>query len=360
MIVLFSIGLLAVILAYLGSRKYLKYGLGLSFFVLWCVYAIRYNYGNDFWNYSYHFDEISKYKSIVQCFNDYEPTWSVLMWLFKFLGFSEFCAFIGFLYNIIIYRFVKYNVPVKWWPFAVFIYVFNPNLYALSFSMMRQFLAMSIILYSWDYLKNGKTLVPFILCILAATIHNSSFVFIPFIFLSYFTNTNDRVWFWVLIGVFLLLGFSQAFYADALTIMSDQNYLAHYVNEHSMREGTLSFGLGFLILSIPTFITLYYLYTNNYSRLKIVEWRYISILGIFTTFFSLLGQLNMLIIRVSYYFLIFTIGSAPVVLYIMKNRTAKISLMMLFCIGELYSYLLFFSSEVYSPMFSEFHTIFEK
>jgi hypothetical protein len=281
------------------------------------------------------------------------------MWLFKYGNFSVFCAFIGLLCNVIIYRFVKNNVPRKWWGLAVFIYVFNPNLYALSFSMMRQFLAMSIILYSWDYLKKGNSLVPFILCILAATIHNSSFVFIPFIFLSYFANTNDRVWVWVLIGVFLLLGFSQAFYADALTIMSDQKYLAHYVNEHSMREGTLSFGLGFLMLSIPTIVSLYYLYTNYFSRMGFLEWRYISILGTFSTLFTLLGQLNELIIRVGYYFLIFTIGSAPIVLHIMKNKEIKISLMIMFCAVILYSYYMFFSSEVYAPMFSEFHTIFE-
>ena len=207
MIVLFSIGVLAVFFAYLGSRKYLKYGLGLSFFVLWVVYAIRYNYGNDFWNYSYHFDEISNYKSISQCFNDYEPIWNVLMWLFKYGNFSVFCAFIGLLCNVIIYRFVKNNVPRKWWGLAVFIYVFSPNLYVLSFSMMRQSLAMALFLFSWNYIKQKKIVVSFLILLAAISIHTSSILTLPFIFIGYAKKIKTTGWVLFLVLLFIFFVF---------------------------------------------------------------------------------------------------------------------------------------------------------
>ena len=141
--------------------------------------------------------------------------------------------------------------------------------------------------------------------------------------------------------------------------MEGQQRLSHYAREHANRSGSLSFGIGFIILSIPTIITIYLLSEKKFTSIISTEYREMAIIGAFSTYFSLLGQINNLLIRLGLYFLIYTIGSAPIVFSFIRSQMIRVALITVFCIGVFYSFIMFFSDPSYAPMYSEFHTIFE-
>lgn len=55
------------------------------------------------------------------------------------------------------YWFIKKYIPKEWYWFAVFIYVFNPNFMLTQSSMMRQTLAMCIVLLSIPYIYKKRS-----------------------------------------------------------------------------------------------------------------------------------------------------------------------------------------------------------
>lgn len=68
------------------------------------------------------------------------------------------------------YWFIKKYIPKEWYWFAVFIYVFNPNFMLTQSSMMRQTLAMCIVLLSIPYIykKGHHCSVIYFICLIVS------------------------------------------------------------------------------------------------------------------------------------------------------------------------------------------------
>ena len=81
--VLIIASLLAIFLTCLASSDRIKRGLEIAFIILAFIYAIRYNFGTDYWNYYAKFIEAQKYNSLKQCFWHSEFGWYILNYLFK-------------------------------------------------------------------------------------------------------------------------------------------------------------------------------------------------------------------------------------------------------------------------------------
>ena len=82
-------------------------GLKWAFILLALVSGIRYNYGNDYINYLYAYNVISRATSpfsisISNGINDFEPGWAFFNWICKTIGFQGFVmvfsCVISFLY----------------------------------------------------------------------------------------------------------------------------------------------------------------------------------------------------------------------------------------------------------------------
>jgi hypothetical protein len=359
MVVLLLTGFIAVVLAYISTTSKKQNALALAFVLLAGVYAIRDNYGTDFWRYYYHFIEYSGVQNIKDLFAYREGGWAILNWIFRYFNFYVFSAFVGCVINFFVYYFIKTNVPRKWWVLAVFIYVFSPNLYVLSFSMMRQSLAMALFLFSWNYIKQKRIVVSFLILLAAISIHTSAILTLPFIFVGYAKKIKTTGWVTILILLFVFFVFISQNMGEAFELMEGQQRLSHYARDHANRSGSLSFGIGFIMLSIPTIITIYLLSKKKFTSIASTEYREIAIIGAFSTYFSLLGQINSLLMRLGLYFLIYTVGSAPIVFSFIRSQMIRVTLISMFCIGIFYSFILFFSDPAYASMFSEFHTIFE-
>ena len=162
------IGLICVFLAYLGRYRRLSWGFGAAMTILFVFLAIRYEWGNDYRQY---IDKFTVYNSIDE-FNYSDPNerwevgWIFLYRIFKPFGFFSLVIVLTAFEISVYYWFIKKYIPKEWYWFAVFIYVFNPNFMLTQSSMMRQTLAMCIVLLSIPYIYKKKVIIAalFILC----------------------------------------------------------------------------------------------------------------------------------------------------------------------------------------------------
>lgn len=166
------IGLICVFWAYLGRYRRLSWGFGAAMTILFVFLAIRYEWGNDYRQY---IDKFTVYNSIDE-FNYSDPNerwevgWIFLYRIFKPFGFFSLVIVLTAFEISVYYWFIKKYIPKEWYWFAVFIYVFNPNFMLTQSSMMRQTLAMCIVLLSIPYIykKGHHCSVIYFICLIVS------------------------------------------------------------------------------------------------------------------------------------------------------------------------------------------------
>lgn len=355
-VVLFSI--ISILLTYLESTKKLKYGMFIGFFFTTLLGMIHYNYGSDYREYYLLYKEICSYTSEFVLKNlssfHHDTGWILLNLFFKYLGgFFMLVAILNLIQNIIVFLFIKREVPTRWWPISVFIYLCNSNYYLLSFSMMRQELVILIFLGIWPWLRDGKYIRCLIVIFICTFIHSSSFVLLPFAF-WYFTPVNNRR-FWVALFsmIVTLLWFSRSFLTDFYHQLFVIDEIRSYSNTYSDSDEEVKFGLGFIINLIPLFVSISYLMGSNRkdSEIKMVLLAMISYIILpFVTIIPLIG-------RVSMYFGVYQIASIPYTYRAIREPSLRISLLSIYILITFYDYLMFFYSPIYARSYSTFHTI---
>ncbi len=126
---------------------------------------------------------------------------------------------------------------------------------------MRQFLAVTLILFFFDYVVERKTIKFLIIVAIAITIHGTALLWIPIYFIVHFKPWSIKIWICVLLT--LLVFFSITQFTDWMdstvegTEYSGAGYaLTHYTNE----DGTVDNGVNFIrviIAAVPPAIALW-------------------------------------------------------------------------------------------------------
>lgn len=134
----------------------------LAFVLLTAFLSLGYYWGNDVAKYEERFEYYSNSGIALFDFSQYgfialkEFGFVFINLLCKPIGFWGMRAVLFILENAILYYFIVKHVDRKWYWLAVFIYVFNPNFWVLSSSMMRQWLAICIVVLATDFLSRNK------------------------------------------------------------------------------------------------------------------------------------------------------------------------------------------------------------
>lgn len=282
-------------------NKYKQFFLFLSFFSLFVISSIRYNYGNDYesyytWYNWIHIGGASPFKSQVG-----------FTWLNMIMpSFYLMVLVISFLFLCSVYLLIKDNVEEQCYGLAVLIFVINPYLFLINLSAMRQSIAIALFIAA-AYFAGKRKLVPYLLLILLASIfHTSALVLLPF-----YLIINDKrinVFFGVIISVVLLVFFidSGLFNNSISFVLSifdekEYNYLYTDSTGNSLRATLLS-----LVSLIYVVINLYKLSGKKlmYSKLYLVS----MILAVFEFRLAMLTRIQM-------YFDIFSVVALPAIFY---------------------------------------------
>ena len=360
MFTVITCSIIALLLTYLESHGQMKNGMKFGFFLIAFLGAIHYDYGNDYMpylesaisytNHSFNLSEILSGDEFV------DFGWVLLCWFFKpFGGFFVMVAVLNVVQNIIVYKFIKNNVDLKWRPLAVFVYLFTANLYLLTFSMMRQMFVMMMFLGMWKYISHRNWLIPFAVLFLCTFIHGSAIILLPFAFWGFVPMKNSKYVGLGYVVVFVVLWI----FKDALNVilsLTMNDIFAGYVETYGGYDNSFRLGLGFVINMIPFILSILYLMKNdNSSQAKSLV--ALSAVSFLITPFS---QVVSLVSRVGFYFNVFSIASLPCIYSNINNYIRRSVLLALYILITLYDYYIFFTNSIYSDSYSIFHTIFSQ
>lgn len=361
-VVYFSI--IALLLTYLESKGRLKGGMKWGFILVTFLGAIHYDYGNDYMAYYELTNQVTKYSFDLEKIlsGDYyrDPGWIILCFLFKPLGgFFVMVAVLNIIQNGIVYKFIKNNVALKWWPFAIFIYLYVTSFYLMSFSMMRQMFVMIIFLGTWKYIIQRKWLIPLIVLYLCTSIHASAIVLLPFVFWGFVPMNNAK---YIGIGyaaLFVILWLFQDMLNNLFQFaMTFDDALSVYVDRYENDNIGLKLGLGFIINMIPFVLSIMFLLSKkencSYQTKSLVA------LGAISFLITPFGQIIRLVSRLGSYFGIFSLVSLPLIYGNVKNKIVRLGLLAIYIFITLFDYYLFFTDSVFSEKYSTFHTIFSQ
>lgn len=279
----------------------------LSGLPLFLVSAFRYRLGTDYMftyvpqfyrilfndknHYSFGFYLINK---LVILFTQ-DPTWLFIL-----------CAaiFIYFVYNSI-YK----NSP---YPVLSIVLLLVTGHFFLYLNLMRQYVAMAILLFSIQYVVNRK-MMHFIICILiASSIHLSALVFIPVYFFGKVKFDIKKSVILVVLGSAFALSITSLF-SYFLKFSEYQAYIGSIYDTHQKSHILLVENIIFFVL----FCCIYYK-----SKYKEKLYLYMNIQTIAVLLTVLIGRLP-LVDRVCYYYTFIQIISIPFALKEVKSQSMR-------------------------------------
>ena len=187
---------------------------GIAFFILFLFSALRFDVG---WDYVSYFDLIERNTKFYQDqINRLEPINQMLILISQSISFTQFYFIItSFLVCILFYKVFKQHSSN--FTISTILFISLPIFYFNSFSIIRQFVALSIVFYGYRYIKSQNIIKFFIVIIIAILFHRSAFVAIPLYFLF-----NKKIHFYFFLVIYVL-GF----------VSSD---LLYWIVEHSIPQ----------------------------------------------------------------------------------------------------------------------------
>lgn len=344
MIPAFLTALVAVFLAFLSrNEKKHSYFLLLAFVVLTAFLSLGYYWGNDVAKYEERFEYYSNSGIALFDFSQYgfialkELGFVFINLLCKPIGFWGMRAVLFIIENAILYYFIVRHVDRRWYWLAVFIYVFNPNFWVLSSSMMRQWLAICIVVLSVDFLLRKKNVAFVLLVLLASTVHITALIclaFLPLSMLQRKTTTKTIPFFLLLL--FLYYVFSPIFIDSLASFLVEEDFYVGYTSQ----KGSVGItGIGRMVI----YILLLYSALKWGAKEKLLYW-IVLLYGFILPLLSF-GELSS---RLGFYFLIFTIATYPSFLSIPNIKSLpKTMVVGLVCVYLLYLFNWFFHSPTY-------------
>ena len=362
MYVVFSVSLLSLFLVYLDSQGKLKWGLKYAFYLLGFLFAIHYNYGNDYIPYfedfqNYHDYSLSDVLSNTVQRNN-EMGWALVCWslynLFGVKGFFLLVTIIGLVENWAYYQLIKRFVPRRLWFISVAVYLFSVNQYVMCFSMMRQGLAVAIIVIDYIfYIQKGRIVPAVLMVFLASLFHASAIVFIPFCFVCLFKFENTKIVVAGLAALFTLFLISRDALNSFMGLFMSTEIYQDYAGAYTSGS-TISLGFGLILKLIPFIVILLYLFNKSGDRTV----RQLAFLAAMSAMVIPFTQSLHMISRLEHYFSIFELVTIPCTFYAIKNNHLRNSLLFLVFLQRGYDYYLFFHSPGWAESYTYFHTVF--
>ncbi len=233
--------------------------------------------------------------------------------------------FIYSIYGWFIYKNSK-NVIIST---TMFIFL---SLFFMSMNIVRQEIAVAIILIAYEFLKKNKKIVAISLIILATTIHASAIICLLIFILLYGKEFKKKYLIISVIVIMLLLviykplltGYSVI--ADKLNISNNKDY-STYLESETYGVGNVNLNTISTILFAILIYALGYYYITYLNKEEDKEQKKVQSFYLFMTmFYSIVSIVSIkmtIISRLSYYFIPFILLILPECLSISKNKYNK-------------------------------------
>lgn len=346
------LGLFTVFFAAFFSRLF-KADVAASVFLfpVFVFWAMRYGYGNDYFAYLNMFQLIQDQAEGGYRDSGIEIGWYYINLLFSDAGFFAFVAALSFFTYCSIARFISRFVSPGYYWLAGFIFIFIPDNFLIQTSAMRQTLAISIFLYSIEYIVERKILHYFCFVALATIFHTSAAV----LFFLYFVGGKNLSIRSTHIPILIAGFFSVFFISDhvvdlAFRVLGQFDEIGKYSEYKG--SGVLGSGLG---VAFQVFLLIASIFVHDkLDRPKQILLR-IAILGFFVI---PLSSSLMIIGRLGFYFSAVHIAAIPAIVSVFRRSWASVAFLTIYFVYAFFLYFSFFSDPVWVKSYSDYVTIF--
>ena len=351
------IGLLCVVLAFLARYKRLSWTFPLAMVILFVFLSIRYYWGND---YEQYIDKFTIYNAIDRFdYSDpderWEVGWILLYRLFKPFGFFSLVIVLSAFEIGVYYWFIKKYVPREWYWFAIFLYVFNPYFMLVHASMLRQALAMGLVLLSIPYIFKKRFIVAALIIVFASLFHSSAKILLPIVFLGYLNwkmgNKGVIIGGVLFFTILLLQNIVLHMVEETLSSLGLSKYV--YYLEEGKETSELATGIGFVYQILMMCMVLYYEKKQDREIGLLFKLTALSFL------FIPLGFVAQLFSRLGMYLQVPMIATYPHMVRSIDNKIVRVGTLLLIMAFTVYDFHVFFNSEIYGDFYIEYRTIFE-
>lgn len=357
MIQAYIISIIAIFLAFLARYERMRYALPLAFGVITAFLSLGYEWGNDVATYFSWFEGYNQYSLFdSQSYEGHdlksEFGWVLINQLCAPIGFYGMRAVLFAFENLVIYMLIKRVVSKEYYWFAVFIYTMNPNFMVLSSSMMRQWLAMCLVVLGFLYLEKRKWVTYIALVLVAFSIHKSSLICLPLVLLPRWMDNIRISSLSLLIPILLIYYLLSGLVVDYVAgwLLATDIYTSY------SDVDTYSSGVGFL--SIVQLVIIIYMFVNI-QQIEKHKRIYIAVLIAFSLILPLYNYSG-LASRLSFYFVVFTIAAYPLFLNQSKaNNIVKYSFIAVIIVITIYNNFMFFADPTWLLYFGKYTTLIE-
>lgn len=295
---------LAVLFAILGARN--KYIQRVAFVILFLFAALRFMYGNDYYNYYRWFRHIHaggasgfKTEILYNLLNRWLPSFPVLVALSS--------AFL----ILVVYHLLTKNLPTSYSWIGICIFVISPVLFLMNLSALRQSIATCCFVIAVNFACKKKYFWYIVMVIVAALFHKSALLLLPFCLIANPKPVKHWVCWVVLLGTLFLLTFSDVLLNMVVWVaeqFGDKNYIHMAVQDmqNSVRATLLtSVFFFYALLNLPKLKGRPLIYAKIYMISPL--------LGVLAREVSMLTRLQM-------YFDIFAIVALPSIFREIRSR----------------------------------------
>lgn len=282
---------------HINSEKYNIYDF-ILLGILICICGFRYNVGTDYQLYTQMYNHLDYYPRVEVVFKLLINICNTLhfpSWLFFFL--------ISCVSLTLVYLTIKKNSkhPSE----SIFLYV-TLGFYALSFNIIRQTLALSIIFYSIRYIKS-RNFFKYCICIfLTYLIHKTSIIMLPLYFVG-----NMKISKKFSCIILCILAFISMFYHEILQFIvrllpTYQVYLT--INNYTYDPA----GIGTYVILFINLLLWFFMFLNKEKLIKYNPDNNLYFnLFTFSFLFYFLSLSNTIMVRLGYYMSIFLVYLLP-------------------------------------------------
>lgn len=297
----------------------------LSFILLFIIAGFRHeDIANDSLAYKILFEEINISKSFFSFEGRLEPGYQFFSQCIKlFISSSHVAMFTvsSFIIQLFCLRFIYKHSNNIW--LSIFLFL-TLRYYFFTVSAIRQGIALGICLWSYEFLIRNKVKKFYLLILLAITFHYSALIFaiLPFIKNIQFTRKKMFLAFLVGVGLFILLSSILAYIVPLISYGND------YLNDGPADDFTNR--IGSIIIAIVSFIPLalalifgYHLLAINSAAKRLELW--CILIGFIICLLAIKWAILM---RFTYYFVVFSVIILPNIISTIKSSKIKIGIIL--------------------------------
>lgn len=301
----FFIILILLTLYKIPLKKNIK--LILIFLILTFIAGFRDSVGTDYNLYKNIFYNLNQINSVYS--GDIEQGYIILNKVIYNLFPNHAMIFIitsGIIIGLFLKSILDYSINYS---YSIILFIML-GYYHSSFNGIRQYIAISIFMYSLRYIWN-KNIIPYTLCIIVSSMfHKSALILLPFYF---YLNLNlNRKKYTIILIIFSAIGIFSDFIIYKLIPIISPYYFNKYINTIYLGNGLGGITNNIYILSFIVVIIVAIIQKNKIINIDKKSNVFLN-LCIVSIPLMMLGTKSLLLFRVSLYFSIYFIFLIPVV-----------------------------------------------